>query len=100
MLKHGLILRPPEPAAPRAVDDSVIDYPRPTRPADEQQEHEPHHQEDVPKKEKKRANHETEKKMKHQKAEATRPTRDGHFDHKGFGAGGRIAQPGGKVLST
>ncbi|KAF9049312.1 hypothetical protein BDZ89DRAFT_1154596 [Hymenopellis radicata] len=107
--RHKPHMHPESPTAettpaPKAVDDSVVDYPRPTRPpqsASEDDGHEAPHHEEVPKQEKKHG-HDNEKKMKesgYHKVEATRPTREGHFDHKGFGGGGRIAQPSGKGLA-
>jgi hypothetical protein len=82
-------------------DPAAADYPRPAPPGEEH-EHPPppHNEEEVPlKKEKKHGNHENEKKLKelaHRKEEANRPTRDIQSGPKGFGAGGRIAQPAGK----
>ncbi|KAK0466038.1 uncharacterized protein EV420DRAFT_1300859 [Desarmillaria tabescens] len=93
-----------EPTPARAVDDTVLDYPRPTGPpATDEERHDPHHQEELPpKKDKKQHGYlENEKKMRefaHHKAEANRPTRDVQPEHKGFGAGGRIAQPGGRSI--
>ncbi len=85
--------------APKAVDDSVVDYPRPTHDGHEHEHEAPPHHEEVPKQDKKHGHDSEKKPFAYQKVEATRPTREGHFDHKGFGGGGRIAQPSGKGLA-
>lgn len=88
--------------APVTKDDIKVDYPRPAAPGEEHpHEHPPHNEEEVLKKEKKHNMHENERKLKelsHTKAENTRPTKDLQSGSKGFGASGRIAQPGGKIL--
>jgi len=82
------------------------DYPRPAPPG-EGEEHAqapPHNEEEAPKKEKKHGhgNHDDNrlKESIYRKIEGTRPTRDLSSGPKNsFGAGGRIAQPSGKVFS-
>ncbi|KIY67844.1 hypothetical protein CYLTODRAFT_422206 [Cylindrobasidium torrendii FP15055 ss-10] len=102
-------------AAPRAVDDSVVDYPRPTYPpavvqgamGQEQADmmgdsihghghgHDKH--EDLPKKEKK--THPSHGNTKKEKEALQRPTREPDMPRAGgYGAGGRIGQPTGKIL--
>jgi len=89
--------------APSLAPDSE-DYPRPAPPqylVNEELAKEP------PKKDKRQGhgNHDTEKNLKvregaHNKADATRPTRDAFGGKSGFGGAGRVSQPGGKGLSA
>jgi len=89
-----------EPAPVKAGLGPENDYPRPTAPGDGQIHHHnpPHTEEEVPSKEK-HWNHESELKLRdmaHRKTESTRPSKDMIGVNKGYGAGGRIAQPAGK----
>ncbi|KAF9469520.1 hypothetical protein BDZ94DRAFT_1242596 [Collybia nuda] len=92
----------PSPVEPETAPET-LDYPRPAPPGEEQVHAHPplHTEEDNIKKDRKHGSHENEQKLKelaHHKAEMTRPTKDVAGGHKGFGAGGRIAQPAGKGL--
>ena len=76
--------------------DEPLDYPRPAAPG-EGRHAPPHHDEEAPLRREKK--HESDKKQQEllsRKAEANRPTRDAVGTAKGYGAGGRIAQPAGK----
>jgi len=88
------------PTSPTGTVDHV-DYPRPAPPGEDTQGHSPHNEDEAPKKEKKKHGNHDEKKLRdaNRKAEATRPTREAAGGGKsGFGAGGRIAQPAGKMF--
>jgi len=94
----------PAPVEPSPSPPNT-DYPRPAAPGEEQPVHNPPpHIEDEapPKKEKKHWNHENEikaKELAHRKMETTRPSKDTVGGNKGFGAGGRIAQPVARPLN-
>ncbi|KAK7464116.1 hypothetical protein VKT23_006280 [Stygiomarasmius scandens] len=85
----------PEVAADEE-DQQPTDYPRPVSGGEQQ--HAPHrNEEEVPLKKDKKPHFDA---FAHKKMEETKPTRDFQAGNKGFGAGGRIAQPGGKVLGA
>ncbi|KAL0952065.1 hypothetical protein HGRIS_008702 [Hohenbuehelia grisea] len=71
----------------------IDDYPRPAPPGEERDHAHPppHDDEGLLKREKKQSFDAKESKL-----DANRPTRDLQGGHKGYGAGGRIAQPAGK----
>ncbi|KAF8899357.1 hypothetical protein BD779DRAFT_1667039 [Infundibulicybe gibba] len=90
-------------AEPVSPAEEILDYPRPAPPGGEEQVHpHVHAEEEIPLK-KERKHHDNESKLKelaHSKGEMTRPTREHAQNGKGFGAGGRIAQPAGKGLGV
>lgn len=84
-------------ASSESSDNPDIDYPRPSAPSEERPHNDSHNHyrdEDPVKKEKR---HQT--RIVHTKSESTMPTREPQNLAKGFGAGGRIAQPAGKVFN-
>ncbi|KAJ7238766.1 hypothetical protein B0H12DRAFT_1137093 [Mycena haematopus] len=90
----------PAPAAAPSVEEP-LDYPRPAPPhaaaGDEPIAHvppPPHNDEEAQRKDKKHDGNERKlMELEKHKAEMTRPTRIPKNNAKGFGAGGRIAQP-------
>ncbi|KAI0066579.1 hypothetical protein BV25DRAFT_1835595 [Artomyces pyxidatus] len=98
---------PSEVAAPSPGEPA--DYPRPAPPSEEQHAHyeqdqvPPHTEEELPKKEKKQGNgmHDNERRLREsaqRKAEGNRPRKEIIGGGKTVGGGGRISQPGGKVM--
>ncbi|THU84236.1 hypothetical protein K435DRAFT_783872 [Dendrothele bispora CBS 962.96] len=80
--------------------EQPTDYPRPVAGTEQQQQHAPHHnhnEEEIPAKKDKKSHFDL---FAHKKTEETKPTREFQAGNKGFGAGGRIAQPAGKVLGA
>ncbi|KAF5340166.1 hypothetical protein D9758_014994 [Tetrapyrgos nigripes] len=80
------------PEVPTEAEEPT-DYPRPV--AGEQHHDAPHHNEEEKKDKKPFFDS-----FAHKKTEENKPTRDFQAAGKGFGAGGRIAQPAGKVLGA
>ncbi|PBL00082.1 hypothetical protein ARMGADRAFT_1024145 [Armillaria gallica] len=94
-----------EPTLTRAVDNTILDYSRPTGPPTAGEEwHDPHHQDKLLQKKDKKQHGclKNEKKIRevvHHKVEANQPMRDVQPEHKGFRAGGRITQPKGRTIN-
>ncbi|CCM02752.1 uncharacterized protein FIBRA_04860 [Fibroporia radiculosa] len=93
---------PPEPKVPTPPAEEATDYPRPTAPGEQPVHHE-HHEEDVPKRERKKGNggDEHERRLNeslYRKAEQNRPSKD-YANRSAAGGNGRIiSQPAPKLM--
>ncbi|KZT02028.1 uncharacterized protein LAESUDRAFT_738894 [Laetiporus sulphureus 93-53] len=94
----------PEPQFTAPQPEEPTDYPRPAAPGEQAPHHE-QHEEEVPRKEKRKGSggDEHERRLQeslYRKAELNRPRKDMHTgkNRNNIGGGGRISQPAGRPL--